>query len=164
MSKIIGAIGEKPDRLIGGYEFYNKEGLLLLGKYIYNKLLDKNKINYIISGLNLGFETAVALSSIKLGIPLVIYKDNNRDNDYISNEIMKKSYRNINIDNYYEYIVEHSNVIIMLYDYNLRQYRDNKIKEIFDYCNKKENKTIINLWDDYFCEFNIHEPMNVYGI
>lgn len=62
---IICGTGHRPNKL-GGYSI---ENLLLLSKMCANQLKEIDDLDHVISGMALGFDTALASSCVALGIP-----------------------------------------------------------------------------------------------
>ena len=151
---ILSATGHRPNKL-GGYSAYALDKL----RAIAYKKIEELKPEKVISGMALGWDTAVAIAALQLGIPLIAavpfrgqeckwYPESVR----MYNNILKKAesivyvsegtYAAWKMQTRNEYMVNNSDVILAMYDGS-----SGGTRNCIEYA-KKQNKQIINLYSE----------------
>ena len=150
---ILSATGHRPNKL-GGYSAYALDKL----RAIAYKKIEELKPEKVISGMALGWDTAVALATLQLGIPLVaaipfagqetkwfpesvrMYHRTLKRAEVIY--VSKGAYAAWKMQTRNEYMVNNSDVILAMYDGS-----SGGTRNCIEYA-KKQNKQIINLYSE----------------
>lgn len=151
---IYAGTGHRPSKLLG----FGKESELRLKDFA-SVVLQKIKPTKIISGLAIGWDTALAQAAIELNIPFDAYlpfedqagrwpKDSQKEwqrlkSMAVSVKCCSKTFNNVCMQQRNEWMVDNSDVVLALWDGS-----NGGTKNCVDYA-KRKNKKIVNCWKDF---------------
>ena len=153
---IVSGTGHRPDKL-GGYGQDAFNNLVALAE----DWLEENKPTRVISGMALGWDQALARAALKQGIPFIaacpFFGQESKwpqESQKVFNELLKKAEDVLYIcDKGYapwkmqirnEYMVDHSDVVLALYNGD----QSGGTYNCVTYANK-HNKPVVNLWEKF---------------
>jgi len=152
---IIAGTGHRPDKLGGYSSDINLKLIDVVGPW-----LEKNKPKKVISGMALGFDSALAEAALYLHIPLIVAipffgqetkwpkESQTKYNDILSNAVDKiyvcdQGYAPWKMQIRNEWMVDHCDILLALWNGS-----SGGTSNCIEYA-KKKNKSIVNLWNDW---------------